>query len=679
MNWAYISKWGNSIFLVETNDLLALMAMGLFLVSFLVQAFAGKRLRKAGSLVSLGLSGGATLLSIIILLHAEESIFPELPVHARVGWAITGDISLTLGILLTATAKVMLFIVCFITFLVHLFSKEYMRDDPRLPRYWALLGLFAFSMCGVVLGSNLFMIFIFWELVGFCSYLLIGFWFEKKVAGPASQKAFILNRIGDVGFVLAMMLIIANGGSGFDLTTNPAFIKWEDIPPLDPWVGYCLILGVFGKSAQFPLQVWLPDAMAGPTPVSSLLHAATMVAAGVYLLVRTAPILAPPVLDVLLWVGAITALMAAFSALNQTDIKGVLAYSTISQLGFMVMAVGAGATDFAFFHLATHAFFKCGLFLTAGAVIHQIHQAQHQSGLHFDAQDIRLMGGLGRKMPLTMVAYLIFAGALAGLPLFSGFFSKDGIMVNVFAMADHRDWTAMIPGILATLASGMTAFYIARHGLLVFFGKTRMQPKAFEKIQATNWTMRIPLVLLAVASLYPIKWALEALLGQGHHQHFHHEQLNPQLFEILLVLVAVGGITWAFFRWRKGSFLTSKSSFLKRLSSNHFYLDQFYEQGIARGLLHFSFLLSQFDKRIVDGAVNRIAYAVIDKDNRFSLSKGLAWFDKHIIDGMVNRIAGGVMAFGQGFRKLQGGNLQRYLMYALLGLLLLLGAMIYFA
>ncbi|MCL4105842.1 UNVERIFIED_CONTAM: hypothetical protein GTU68_012480 [Idotea baltica] len=419
--------------------------------------------------------------------------------------------------------------------------------------------------------------------------------------------------------------------------------------------------------------------MAGPTPVSSLLHAATMVAAGVYLLVRAAHFLAPPVLDVLLWVGSITALIAAFSALTQTDIKGVLAYSTISQLGFMVMAVGAGATDYAFFHLVTHAFFKCGLFLTAGAVIHQIHHAQHQSGLQFDAQDIRLMGGLGRKMPVTMVAYLVFAGALAGLPLFSGFFSKDGIMVNVFAMADNRDWTAMIPGILATLASGMTAFYIARHGLLVFFGKSRMRSESFEKIRAANWTMRIPLVLLALASLYPIKWALEALLGQGHHQHFYHEQLNPLVFEILLILVAISGITWAFFRWRNGRFLISKGSFLKRLSKNHFYLDQFYDQGIARGFLRFSSLLSQFDKRIVDGAVNRIAYAVVDKDNRPSLSKGLAWFDKHIIDGVVNRVAGGIMAFGQGFRKLQGGNLQRYLMYALLGLLLLLGAMIYFA
>jgi len=679
MNLVYISYVNGSLCVVEWNDLLALLAMGLFLLSFLIQAFFGKRLGKTGSLISLGLSGGATLLSLILLLNPETSEFPEFPIHARIGWAIAGDISLTLGILLNATAKVMLFLVCLITMLVHLFSKEYMKDDPRLSRYWAILGLFAFSMCGVVLGGNLFMIFIFWELVGFCSYLLIGFWFEKKVAGPASQKAFILNRVGDIGFVLAMMLIIAQGGGGFDIASNPEFIKWEDIPPLNPWIGFCLILGVFGKSAQFPLQVWLPDAMAGPTPVSSLLHAATMVAAGVYLLVRTVPLLAPPVLDTLLWVGAITALMAAFSALTQTDIKGVLAYSTISQLGFMVMAVGAEATDFAFFHLVTHAFFKCGLFLTAGAVIHQIHHAQHKSGLHFDAQDIRLMGGLGKKMPITMVTYLVFAGALAGLPLFSGFFSKDGIMVNVFAMADHRGWIALLPGILATLASGMTAFYIARHGMLVFFGKSRMDQVAFNHLKPTNWTMRIPLVVLALASLYPIKWALEAWLGHGNHPHFHNESLSPLLFEISLVVVALIGIGWAYLRWRSGRFLIARGSFLKRLSLDHFYLDRLYDQGIAQGVLRFSHLLGQFDKHIVDGAVNRVAYAVVDKGNRPSISKALAWFDKHIIDGLVNRIAGAVLAFGKGFQKLQGGNLQRYLLYALLGLLLLLGAMIYFA
>ena len=399
-----------------TGHWLALLVMGVYLFAFLLQGFFGKRLGKAGDGIALGLSGVAGVLALFAWWEIRQqtgnpSLTDSPLLEPQFEWFSVGSFRVMAGLFLNEVAATMLALVAGITFLVHLYSAEYMRHDERRARYWAFLALFAFSMCGVVLAWSFFVIFIFWELVGFSSYLLIGFWYHKEVAARASQKAFLVNRIGDVGFVVALMCLAAFPDSFNNLlleNTEPIprrYYTFSQIDPIDSYqngytweyyvFGIGLITGVLSKSAQFPLQIWLKDAMAGPTPVSSLLHAATMVAAGVYLLVRAFNCFPPELTFGIAYIGTITALIAALSALRQTDIKGVLAYSTISQLGFMLLAIGIGRIDFAFFHLLTHAFFKCGLFLCAGAVIHQIHGAQHQSGQHFAAQDMRLMGGLG--------------------------------------------------------------------------------------------------------------------------------------------------------------------------------------------------------------------------------------------------------------------------------------------
>lgn len=707
----------------------AIAVLGCFLLSFLVQIMMGKRLGSTGKYISLGLSLTATLIAVLMAVNFDNwndsGLLLPFSSQVRFLWFSVDNLWVQAGILVDGVSVVMLALVSFITFLVHWFSLEYMKDDPRLPRYWALLGLFAFSMCGVVLADNLFLIFVFWELVGFCSYLLIGFWFHKPASGPASQKAFIINRIGDLGFIIALMLMFANGldfgleeaGRAIGTTVYSPLSSLEG--PDTTWIGFFLLLGVMGKSAQFPLQVWLPDAMAGPTPVSSLLHAATMVAAGVYLLIRTGFLFTPPILEAMSWIGGLTALMAAISALTQNDIKGVLAYSTISQLGFMVMAVGVGASFYAYFHLITHAFFKCGLFLAAGAVIHQLHAAQHEQGggqhsdeptdgHHFDAQDIRLMGGLARKMPLTMGTYLVFAAALAGLPLFSGFFSKDGILMGAIENGIVEGGMAWGPAIFGLIASLLTAFYITRHGLLIFFGKQRTPENARNNIRPASWTMRIPLLLLAIGSLGLIKFLLAPIFKTRAFRelsHSDHSDLPEIILMGLFVLLALIGIGIAFWMWRSGKPGGSKgvdqleggirtgeqdqnvpqgqqnrAGALYNLSKEHFFLDRAYEKGIARSFLRFSNFLGWFDKEIVDGAVNRVSNLIVNSDSSsFSLSWLLGAFDRKVIDGIVNQVAASVLAFGKRFRKLQGGNLQRYLLYALIGLLLLLGALIYFA
>ncbi len=353
----------------------------LFLLGFVLLLVFGKRM-KGGAAIALGVNGLALALVVNWFLNGS-------------GWAgsfewfqIGGHairISINQGY-----SVFMLPLVVVITFLVQIFSLAYIEKDPMRHRYWAYLSLFSAAMTGLVLASNLLLVFVCWELVGVASWFLIGFWFKKPEAAKASQKAFIVNRIADAGFIMALMLIWREYGD-FDFHYNLA--------PNTSWlthflIGLGLFVGAIGKSAQFPFQVWLPDAMAGPTPVSSLIHAATMVAAGVYLLLSVEPIFVPEMKLVIAITGAFTALIAAISALTQTDIKRVLAYSTVSQLGFMVMGIGVGASTFALFHLIAHAFFKCGLFLVAGVVIHGIHKAQEKEHLHFDAQDMRFMGGL---------------------------------------------------------------------------------------------------------------------------------------------------------------------------------------------------------------------------------------------------------------------------------------------
>ena len=674
---------------LQSWHLLALLVLGVYGLHFLLQGFAGKWMGRAGGMVAVLFSGAAATLGILLFFQIPEfaagsgswGINPILQSYSLPWFEVEGGLAFAAGIFLNKTAATMLALVTFITFLVHLFSLEYMKEDKRKPRYWAFLSLFALSMCGIVLADNLFLIFVFWELVGFSSYLLIGFWFEKEKAARSSQKAFLVNRIGDLGFVIGMLMMVAYGLDlhiGVKADYHALSLTFEEAPHF--LIGFFLVLGVIGKSAQFPLQVWLPDAMAGPTPVSSLLHAATMVAAGVYMLLRIEFLYTPELLTLLAVLGAFTALIAAFSAFSQRDIKAVLAYSTISQLGFMVMAVGVGAQDFAFFHLITHAFFKCGLFLVAGAVIHQVHAAQKGQAVHFDAQDLGLMGGLGRKMPFAMGAYVIFAAALAGLPFFSGFLSKDGILLAALGEGEGLLW--LVP-LAAILASGLTAFYITRHGLLVFAGKTRMEASTFDRIRPANWTMRIPLAVLALFSLWVAYSPANPFHAEAHFGEFKLLQSEGEfedygLAPIFFVAIALMGIFAALLAWRRGAFERPGMGLVARLSRSHFFLDDFYTKGISQPLLRFSAALGRFDKQIVDGFVNLAANTVVRENRLYTLSGLSAWFDRNVIDRIVNGLAQSAMALGKRFRKVQGGDLQKYLVYTLLALLALFAALYYF-
>lgn len=672
---------------VQLPVLLAGLVPIVLLLGFVILAAWGKRMQGGGWL-AVGLSGAMALIGAFVGLSILSENNTFLPWHVGFEWFQIGGKAITFGIWLDHKSGAMLALVTGISFLVHVFSLTYIARDELRHRYWAYLALFSAAMCGLVLADNLLLMFIFWELVGLSSYLLIGFWFKQKIPAMASQKAFIVNRIADAGFVMALMIMFWRYGHFF-----PGVMATITPQLADYLICIGLIIAAVGKSAQFPFQVWLPDAMAGPTPVSSLIHAATMVVAGVYLLIR----IAPGIPDVLLgWVavlGALTALAAAISALTQTDIKRVLAYSTVSQLGFMVMGIGVGAVNYAFFHLLTHAFFKCGLFLVAGVVIHHLHLAQEKSHVHFDAQDMRFMGGLRRQMPLVFACWLFFAASLAGLPLFSGFMSKDGILIGALDFARvHGGWAWVVP-IAGIAASLLTAFYITRQGFLVFMGRNRAlgagaKADFMTAFPTTNWKMLVPLVLLALGSTW-------VLFSPGNPLHpsllkapLHAEPSLPWIF----VGIALVGILAAAFIYRKGPLPNRASGFLFDLSFKHFFLDDGYRRFLVKPFLAMSRLLALVDHHLVDGAVRVVAGAILRKDThagpdaslgtvatteRPSLSWASAWLDKNFIDRLVNGVAALVQRGGKQAAHLQSGRVQLYILYSLLALLLLLLGLIF--
>ncbi|MCB9231718.1 MAG: NADH-quinone oxidoreductase subunit L [Bacteroidia bacterium] len=679
-----------------------LLAMGMPLLSFLVFVFFGKKLPKGRDWMAAGLLGVATLLSGWVLIQFWGELNPQDSARLTLNWMQIGDGSMgfTLGLWVDRTAALMHFLVNLITLLVHIFSQEYMKGDPRLDKYWAYLGLFSFSMLGIVLSSGLLTMFIFWELVGFSSYLLIGFWHQKKGPAAASMKAFIVNRIGDVGFLIGILIVLVHFRTTEFAVLLEAGSLWTEPGTMPAWLtlaGFCLICGALAKSAQLPLQIWLPDAMEGPTPVSSLIHAATMVAAGVFMLFRIAPLLSPEVKMTLMILGALTAFLAALSATVQTDIKRILAYSTISQLGFMVM--GIAVPEYSMFHLLTHAFFKCGLFLTAGVIIHSLHHVQHElkekgEALPFDVQDIRIMGGLRRIMPKTFVFFLVFGAALAGIPLFSGFLSKDGILLGVWAMAEKSGGIYWMMPVLGMSAALLTAYYISRLGLLVFFGENHLEGKLKEKgiegihLASAPLKMYLPMAVLALASFWII-WApgspfdgagswLFPALGENHLPHELH-----LVVALSSLVAALGGIALAWVRFgknRNAALPGGKRGFWANLFFNHFYLDRVYARFIAGPFVWFCRQLGWFDKNIVDGAVNGAAWFAAGKDRQEqSLSGALGWFDARIIDGIVNRVAGVVMRLGQAALKVQPGKVQLLLVFTVAAVLLLLLYLFYFA
>lgn len=625
-------------------------------------------------LVSVGLSyfllkrlAGATLvvISALVLLATTLAWF-SLPsgTGIDVDWIVVGDFTFQVGLYYDQLAGVMAVVVAIVALLVAVFSLEYMKHDEGQPRYFAMLGLFAFSMYGIILSSNLLLTFIFWELVGFSSYLLIGFWFEKEAPPISSLKAFLMNKIGDIGFLLGIFILFA-----FFKTLNI-----QELIGIDPVsstipngllvaMGVGLFLAAVGKSAQFPLQTWLPDAMTGPTPVSALIHAATMVAAGVYLMVRVFPMLAPEVLTIIGVIGGITAFMGAFAAFAQNDIKKILAFSTVSQLGYMIMAVGAGFPVAAFFHLTTHAFFKAGLFLCSGSIIHYYHETNHTGG--FDAQDIRNMGGLKTVLPITFIAFTLCMLSLAGLPLFSGFLSKEMIL-NGLASVDRLPSFVMLFGFASVF---MTAAYMARLYFKVFFNRKDKGQKYTE-----TTTVKIPLLVLSVLSigflfsLNPLSpdssWVLSDLAGYkgiGEASHFVWVPISS-------IVLALSGLAFSYFYVERGMFsglVNGVKSVAYNISNKNFYLDDIYGVVIVSGSKTLAKAAYWWDQKIIDRLVN-----VVGK-SQVVLAYLTGWFDKNIVDGGVHLVSWLASFSGNRTRQIQGGNLQSYLAWAVFGVLLI--------
>lgn len=645
--------------------LLSLIAIVFPLLSFLL-IFAGKN--SPGSAIPIFNIAISFIASILVFL----SIWNNDTVHQQVEWFTIGSTSISAGISLNNLSVLMMVLVSGISLLVHIYSTSYMKGDENICKYWAYLGLFCFSMMGLVVSDSLLLIYMFWELVGFSSYLLIGFWFTKDAASQAAKKAFIMNRIGDIGFLTGIMIIYSQFQT-FDIVelfgsgglidsasiTNGLWINGSAEMPV-VWLtiaGIAFFMGAMAKSAQFPLHTWLPDAMEGPTSVSSLIHAATMVAAGVFLLGRIYPLFDSITLNIITVVGVFTAFMAATIALTQNDIKRILAYSTISQLGFMVAAMGIGAYGESVFHLATHAFFKCLLFLAAGAVIHQLHHYKEQHQLEFDHQDIRLMGGLRKQMPISFITMCIAAAALAGLPFTSGFLSKDAILITSFEWAEgYHGFKKLVPFLLV-LTSWLTVFYIARLIFKVFFGK----PRYIGLHEAPSPMTRI-LVVLAVGSLFGLfsfnplsydnSWLLQGFTSAGVKRLASFHLLVPII--VTTVSLAIAFIAYKIYGGKAAKTLP-ETGLLYRFSNRGWYLDSVYNFVFVRSTTALSLLSHKFDTLVVDGLVNSLA----------GLARIFAditdWFDRNIVDGLVNGIAAFARKTGDIARQFQTGKLQHYL------------------
>ena len=570
-----------------------------------------QRLRNVSAAISVFAVLGSFVCSCLIFTQSGISA-PEFT------WIDFGGVfKVPFGFVLDNLSKTMLLLVSGVGSLIHIYSLGYMRDDEGKSRYFAALSLFMFAMLGIVLANNFVMLFIFWELVGFTSYVLIGHWFERDAAADAAKKAFITTRIGDFGFMLGILMVWMATGSVVFSEIAPRLLVLTNHPAFLTITALLIFCGAVGKSAQFPLHVWLPDAMEGPTPISALIHAATMVAAGVYMLVRVAFIIqaSQTALLVVAWIGTITAVLAALIATQQNDIKRILAYSTLSQLGYMVMAVGLASNDAAMFHLFTHAFFKALLFLAAGSIIVMLHHEQN----------IWKMGGLSRNLPITFLTFVVGALALIGCPPFSGFFSKDAIL----SLAYERNMPIFGVGLFTAF---LTAFYVMRLLVIVFFGKPRSE--IARESHESPIVMTGPLIVLALlATLGGFAFFARNFLALP-------IEKGATLFVPAFAIVALtlgSGLAIAFYRNR------TSEPFDVELLRHKFYFDEFYSW-------------------LIDWTQELLA--------RIS-----AFFDRWIIDtGAVGGASGGTWGIGALLRLVQLGNLQAYLFLFGLGIV----ALIYF-
>jgi NADH-quinone oxidoreductase subunit L len=607
--------------------------------------FIGSKLGKtsAGMLAALAVGASFAIALYVFWLLPANGVFKD----ALYTWIESGALQVKLSFQVDALTAVMLLIVTGIGFLIHVYSLGYMGHDEDMARFFIYLNLFIFFMLILVMADNLLLLFVGWEGVGLCSYLLIGFWYRDHNNTIAGNKAFIVNRIGDFGFVLGIFLLVTElGRQGVwtldfaELQNNVRLLS----PPMIAAITLLLFVGATGKSAQIPLFVWLPDAMAGPTPVSALIHAATMVTAGVYMTARLHFLfaLAPATLALIAWIGAATACFAATIALTQNDIKKVLAYSTVSQLGYMFLAVGLGAYAAAIFHVFTHAFFKACLFLGAGSAIHALG----------GEQDMRKMGGLRSRLPTTYRTYVIATLAIAGAPLTAGFFSKDLILWQAFSHGALELWA------IGFLTAGMTAFYMFRQLFMVFHGECRASAHAQAHLHESPPTMTAPLVILAAGSIFAgwlgapeylwgSKWDhwLAPVFGA---QEAHHGSVAMEIYVTLATLALVGAAIYlAYARYGRPGVKIAQDAetgggFFYHLSLNKYYIDEFYDFTVVRPFTAGSDWLARvFDPGVIDGIANGIA-----------------------------RTARGMSVFWRG---VQTGNVQHYLVGFLIGTLALLG------
>ena len=569
-----------------------------------------------------------------------------------------------LGFSVDRCSAVLILLVSLISFLVHIFSIFYLSGDNHENRYYLKLGFFTFSMLGLLMSDHLILIFIFWELVGFSSYMLIIFWFKNFKNAKAGRIAFMTNRITDLILLVGLLMLMGSGNDGFisnlgQLTSNTSSTT----------IGICLLIGVLGKSAQFPFFTWLPRAMVGPVPVSALIHAATMVAAGVYLLFRIYEVFDPYLLDWIAALGLLTAFLAALIAIYQTDIKAVLAYSTISQLGYMVMGMGVGAYDMAMFHLWTHAFFKAGLFLCIGSVIRYLSIQVPAT----DVQDMRCMGGLKSYLPFTFWSYLVCMMSLVGLPFFSGFISKEGILLGVFFWAQQSDnWLALAFPIAALGISFLTAYYMGKQFFLVFLGSYR--GKKLFKMPIKSWSEKIPTLVLAVFSLsffYRIHLPGVDLFFLdywfGPQPEVVGSWMSPLAgFSILLVLFGLGFSYWNFGRSGKNQVNSFNYSRLSIFVQNGFYLDRFYMEILVPSFDWLVFKTSKIDTVLINPLLNTISIFVV------IFSKLTDLFDKLIVDGLVSIVRKVMQIFGLIFTKLHSERVQLHFVSAIIGLVIIL-------
>jgi len=680
---------------------LALIVLLAPLGAFLIQIFFGKRLPRGGDWVSLTAIFGGLAISLYLFARMLAAWDPNFAQTWQFDWLSFGDYTFRIGINLDNMGVMMLVVVTIVSALVHLFSVGYMHGDPRYSLFFAYLSFFSFSMLGLVLADNLLIIFCFWELVGLSSYLLIGFWYEKKSASDAAVKAFVVNRVGDAGMLLGLALLLGTIGTLNLNEVIAAVGRGELTGTLLTITGLLLFCGAIGKSAQFPLHVWLPDAMEGPTPVSALIHAATMVAAGVYLTARIFPILTPQAGQVIAYVGGFTALFSATIAVAQNDIKRVLAYSTVSQLGYMILSLGAGAYMAGFFHLVTHAMFKAALFLGSGSVIHAMHRALHYTHSHADPQDMRNMGGLKKYLPTTFWTFLLATVALAGVPLTSGFLSKDAILGGTLAYARLHPGNWLLP-VFGFGAAALTAFYMFRLVFLTFTGAFRSGPEAEHHLHEAPKVMTVPVAILAGLTLFffytlpafnpstpqggwfahlfpnpPRAWvgslnveklespkvgeviaSQETAAAAVHEAHIEHTSHN--LAMVISVIVAGLGIWVAYltyYLWR-----ISAAAWQKRLGVIYqgllrkWWMDEIYGVIFVRGTHLFAALWAWFDLKVIDGIVDGSAFLT----RTWAFFTG--WFDNTFVDGAVNGTAWTVGIWGKFVRIFQTGQVQRYML-----------------